>query len=58
MQDPVRAWVHGHTHECCDYLHGPVRVLCNPRGYATTPADAFNGTLVVTIPGSAVVRAD
>ena len=30
-------WIHGHTHDSCDYLIGDskrsVRVVCNPRGY-------------------------
>ncbi len=26
-------WVHGHTHESCDYLAGETRVVCNPKGY-------------------------
>lgn len=27
-------WVHGHTHESCDYRIGKTRVVCNPFGYA------------------------
>lgn len=26
-------WVHGHTHDSFDYVHGRTRVVCNPRGY-------------------------
>lgn len=26
-------WVHGHTHESCDYTIGNCKVVCNPRGY-------------------------
>lgn len=26
-------WVHGHTHESCDYVQGSTRVVCNPFGY-------------------------
>jgi Icc-related predicted phosphoesterase len=26
-------WIHGHTHESCDYELGKTRVLCNPYGY-------------------------
>ena len=26
-------WVHGHTHDSCDYQVGSTRVVCNPRGY-------------------------
>jgi len=26
-------WVHGHTHDSCDYQFGDTRIVCNPRGY-------------------------
>ncbi len=26
-------WVHGHTHDSCDYTFGKTRVVCNPLGY-------------------------
>ena len=26
-------WVHGHTHDSCDYMVGDTRIVCNPRGY-------------------------
>jgi len=26
-------WLHGHTHDSCDYLVGNTRIVCNPRGY-------------------------
>lgn len=26
-------WVHGHTHDSCDYQVGSTRIVCNPRGY-------------------------
>lgn len=33
----ARLWIHGHTHDSCDYRIGDsqrsVRVVCNPRGY-------------------------
>ena len=28
-----KLWIHGHTHDPSDYVHGPTRVVCNPRGY-------------------------
>jgi predicted phosphodiesterase len=28
-------WIHGHTHDCCDYEANGTRVVCNPRGYIT-----------------------
>jgi len=29
----IRLWTHGHTHEEFDYMMGPTRIVCNPRGY-------------------------
>lgn len=26
-------WLHGHSHDSCDYRVGKTRVVCNPRGY-------------------------
>jgi predicted phosphodiesterase len=26
-------WVHGHTHDSCNYMSGQTRIICNPRGY-------------------------
>lgn len=31
-------WVHGHTHESCDYIAGNTRVVCNPKGYGPVRA--------------------
>jgi predicted phosphodiesterase len=28
-----KLWLHGHTHDGCDYMLGKTRVVCNPRGY-------------------------
>ena len=37
----IKAWVHGHVHDPVDYMIGPTRVLCNPRGYL--PWEGGNG---------------
>ncbi len=29
----INLWVHGHTHNACDYVLGDTRIVCNPRGY-------------------------
>lgn len=29
----IRLWTQGHTHEDFDYMIGPTRIVCNPRGY-------------------------
>ncbi|KQU94915.1 hypothetical protein ASD12_24635 [Mesorhizobium sp. Root102] len=41
-------WVHGHTHDSCDYEVGSTRILCNPRGYNDENI-AFDPALVVRI---------
>ena len=28
-----KLWIHGHTHDECDYKIGKTRVICHPRGY-------------------------
>ena len=51
FDDSIRLWLHGHTHESCDYRVGATRVVCNPRGYLPyQPNPAFDPALVVTIP--------
>lgn len=29
----AKLWIHGHTHDPCDYYIGETRVVCNPCGY-------------------------
>ena len=41
-------WVHGHTHDSCDYVVGDTRVVCNPRGYDDENA-RFDPMLVVRV---------
>jgi len=36
LEHQPRLWIHGHTHESFDYEIGKNRVVCNPRGYAST----------------------
>jgi Icc-related predicted phosphoesterase len=36
LEHQPRLWIHGHTHESFDYRIGKTRVVCNPRGYAST----------------------
>lgn len=44
-------WIHGHTHESCDYRAGHTRVLCNPYGYWGHECNsAFSPALVVELP--------
>lgn len=48
--DRVALWVHGHSHDACDYeIHG-TRVVCNPRGYAPDElTSGFRPDLTVTV---------
>jgi Icc-related predicted phosphoesterase len=41
-------WVHGHTHDSCDYMVGDTRVVCNPRGYEDENV-RFDPTLMVRV---------
>ncbi len=44
-------WLHGHTHDSCDYKIGRTRVVCNPRGYSRGPGanPVFDAGLVIEI---------
>lgn len=45
-----KLWIHGHTHDSLDYTIGDTRVICNPRGYASSHHNEnpnFNPYLVV-----------
>jgi Icc-related predicted phosphoesterase len=45
-----RLWIHGHTHESCDYRIGATRVLCNPFGYVRAELNPrFDRELVVAV---------
>jgi predicted phosphodiesterase len=53
MGPPVAAWIHGHTHESCDYIEGGTRVVCNPRGYGPFELNlAFDPALTIEIAAS------
>ena len=34
VSDSLVLWIHGHTHDSCDYDLLETRLVCNPRGYA------------------------
>ena len=43
-------WIHGHTHESFDYQIGKTRIVCNPRGYASTaPNKEFRPDFTVVV---------
>jgi Icc-related predicted phosphoesterase len=41
-------WIHGHTHDVCDYRLGATRVVCNPKGYGDENR-AFDPYLTIEI---------
>jgi Icc-related predicted phosphoesterase len=43
-----RLWLHGHTHDSCDYRAGSTRVVCNPRGYDDENG-MFDPTLILSM---------
>lgn len=51
VREPVSLWIHGHTHESCNYAIRGTRVVCNPRGYLPHEPNAhFDPKLVASIP--------
>lgn len=45
-----KLWVHGHTHDSCDYKLGETRVVCNPFGYVGYETNgAFNKKFFVEV---------
>jgi predicted phosphodiesterase len=50
VKAPVALWIHGHTHESCDYVVNGTRVVCNPRGYLPMePNAAFRGEFAAEV---------
>ncbi len=45
-----KLWLHGHTHEACDYVVGSTRVVANPHGYPHEDIEIpFNPKLVIDV---------
>ena len=46
-----RLWIHGHTHDRCDYRLGDTRVVANPLGYPNElrSLEAFEPALCLEI---------
>jgi len=40
-------WIHGHTHDNCDYIVGRTRVLSNQSGYGWE--EAYKGFKTLTV---------
>lgn len=49
MGNPVRAWIHGHTHSSHDYEVRGTRVVCNPRGYTAKENPEFRSQRMIEI---------
>lgn len=49
-QHQPKLYIHGHTHNSCDYFIGKTRVVCNPYGYNGREENSdFNKNLIITI---------
>lgn len=45
-----KVWIHGHTHESCDYVVNTTQVICNPFGYAGLEENVlFNPAFIIDI---------
>jgi predicted phosphodiesterase len=46
-----KLWIHGHSHDRCDYVLGKTRVVANPLGYPSEPRslEAFEPAFQVTV---------
>ena len=46
-----KLWIHGHSHDRCDYLLGKTRVVANPLGYPNEPRslEAFEPSFQVEV---------
>ena len=45
-----KLWIHGHTHDSCDYVIGKTRIVCNPYGYARQAINpAFKKDLIIEV---------
>lgn len=42
-------WMHGHTHEPCDYTLGDTRIVCNPFGYPRETKAGFREKLILGV---------
>lgn len=43
-------WIHGHTHDSCDYMIGDTHVVVNPRGYYNHEENpTFNPQMVIEV---------
>lgn len=46
LEHQPELWIHGHTHDSCDYRLGATRVICNPGGYGGENK-SFNNHLTI-----------
>lgn len=49
IEKEPKLWIHGHTHESCNYILGQSQIICNPCGYIWQPNPQFNSELVIEI---------
>lgn len=42
-------WIHGHIHQCANYMVGSTRVIANPRGYPQEAHTGFDPALAIEV---------
>lgn len=51
LEKQPKLFVHGHTHDSCDYMIDSTRIICNPLGYTHERNANFKYDLVIDIGG-------
>ena len=49
LKKQPKLWIHGHTHDSCDYMIGSTRILCNPLSYPQERNKKFDNNLIIEI---------
>lgn len=49
----IKLWIHGHTHTQFDYMVGPTRVICNPKGFPSEDTGIIGDLTFIEVPADA-----
>jgi len=45
-EHPPKIWIHGHTHNCVEYIYNNTKIICNPLGYPMENTAFSNKTFI------------
>lgn len=48
LKKQPKIWIHGHSHDSCEYMIGNTRIICNPKGYPQE-RNNFDCNLIIEI---------